>query len=117
MQAASVGVATAGDAFARWWQSYESSGHGLRGGGWTTRGYRVVEMTLDSYELAGDLEVTGVVRWNRATGRVQGDLELEGTPQTSGSVQVGWNSIEPGARASVRGVIGDKSINADTLAP
>lgn len=118
LRAASVAVATAGDALARWWQSYESSGRGLRGGGWTTRGYRVVETTLDAYELASDLEVSGVVRWNRATGRVLGDLELDGaTSATSGSVQVGWNSIEPGARATVRGVIGDKSINATTLAP
>ena len=117
LRAASVAVATTGDALARWWQSYASRGRGLRGGTWATRGYRVVTMELDGYQLATDLAVSGTVRWDRRSGLVESSLELGGSAGLVGSVEVGWNALEPHGLATVVGRVDGHAVDATTQAP
>ena len=117
LRAASVTVATAGDALARWWQSYESTGRGLRGGTWATAGYRAVTMELDGYQLVTDVAVSGTVRWDRRSGLVEATLDLDGSAGLVGSVAVAWNSLAPDALATVVGQVDGQAVDATVRAP
>ena len=110
-------VATAGDAVARWWQTYESSGLGLRGGTWSARGYLRPTLTLSSYRFATDVSVSGALQWDRVGGAVTGALRVAGPAGLSGTVQVRWDAKQPGALATVTGELGGAPIELRLLAP
>jgi len=115
LRAASVATATVADALARWWQSYETGGRGLRGGEWTGGGYHVVRLRLTDYELANDLEVTGSVDWRRAGGRVSADVTVAGA--AAGTLHIHWNAATPDSVATIRGDLDGSRVRATMLAP
>ena len=116
-RAASVAVATAGDALARWFQTFEDGGLGLRGGSWTAAGSAVLRTRLDGYRFAADLAVSGTVVWDRRTGAVLADLRLAGVPAVTGRVQARWDARVAAARAVVTGRLGGRPIAGTLLAP
>jgi pimeloyl-ACP methyl ester carboxylesterase len=116
-RAASVAVATAGDATARWFQTFETGGLGLRGGRWTATGSEVLRIRLTGYRFATDLAVTGTVRWDRRSGAVTAALDLAGAPAATGHVTASWDSRRPGALARVVGTVGGAPVSGTVLAP
>jgi pimeloyl-ACP methyl ester carboxylesterase len=117
LRAASVAVATAGDATARWWQTFESEGLGLRGGTWAADGDEVVTVTLDRYRFSTDVPVSGTVVWDRRHGTVTATLRLTGTGSTSGTLTARWDTRRRGVAARVHGVLGGRTVDARVLAP
>jgi hypothetical protein len=114
-RAGSVAVATAGDAMARWFQTLETGGLGLRGGRWTATGSDVLRFRLTGYRFAADLAVTGTVRWDRRSGAVSASLDLAGT--AAGHVDARWSSRPDGALARVTGTVGGRPVSGAVLAP
>jgi pimeloyl-ACP methyl ester carboxylesterase len=116
-RAAAVAVATAGDVTARWWQTFESGGLGLRGGTWEADGDEVVTFTLTGYRFSSDVPVSGTVVWDRREGTVVATLRLTGTGAAAGRLTARWDTRRPGATARVRGVLGGRRTAGTVLAP
>ncbi len=114
---ATVAVATAGDVVARWYQTFEASGRGLRGGGWAVEEDDVATFTLTRYRLTRDVAVSGTVVWDRAAGRVEADLRTTGAAAVSGRLVTSWDTRARGATAPVSGVVGGRQVRATVLAP
>ncbi len=117
LRAASVAVATSGDVVARWYQTYETQGLGLRGGTWRSDEADVVTFTLHAYRLASDVAVSGTVAWDRARGRVVAHLRTIGTPAVTGTLVATWDTRRAGALAKVSGTVGGRVLTASVLAP
>jgi pimeloyl-ACP methyl ester carboxylesterase len=116
-RAAAASVATAADALARWFQTFEVGGLGLRGGRWTASGTEVLRTRLDGYRFVADLAVSGTVVWNRTSGRVTAELRLAGAPPVTGRLTVRWDSRARGAMAQVSGRLGGRVVAGTVLAP
>jgi len=114
---AATAVATAGDAIARWWQTYETGGLGLRGGAWTARGDLQPRITLTDYRFATDVAVSGTITWDRVRGTVTGELTVAGPDGASGRLAVHWDTRRPGAMASATGTLGADAVHLFMLAP
>ncbi len=117
---------TVADLVDRWYQTYEVSGVGLRGGHWSSDGDEVVTFTLDRYRLVRDLAVSGTVTWNRYTHRVVARLRTFGTTSggtlvarsaLTGNLVSGWDSRARGARATFSGTLGGRPVRAWVAAP
>ncbi|MBI4942710.1 MAG: alpha/beta hydrolase [Actinobacteria bacterium] len=117
LRAAAVAVATAGDATARWWQTFESEGLGLRGGTWAADGDEVVTVTLDRYRFSTDVPVSGTVVWDRRRGTVTATLVLTGSGASAGRLTARWDTRRAGAGARVTGTLGGRRVSGTVLAP
>jgi len=91
LDVAAVAVATAGDAVARWWQTYEVSGLGLRGGSWRSSGSETVTFRLVDYAFTKDVVVSGVVTWQRGTGAVAARFTITDSPSGTGTLTMTWD--------------------------
>ncbi len=87
---------TVADVLDRAWQTYGSSGLGLRGGSWSLRGWPRTTITLDDYLLYDGLPVSGTVRWDTATGALRATLASAGRRWTAR-----WNTEAWAAKATV----------------
>ena len=117
LRAASSAVAAAGDALARWFQTYEVGGLGLRGGTWSATGFNVLRVQLSGYRFTADQAVSGLVVWDRVAGTVHAALHLAGGPTVTGHLVADWDSKDRGARATVQGTIGGLPVAGSILAP
>ncbi len=119
LRAAAAAVGTAADLVDRWFGNYTGHGFGLRGGGWSYSGDRVVRFRLRGVRLTRDLPVSGRVTWSRYTHRVRADLNLGGSVAgvTGGTVHATWDSRRAGGRATIRGFIGGSAVAATMPAP
>jgi pimeloyl-ACP methyl ester carboxylesterase len=92
---------TVEDAFDRALQTYGTSGLGLRGGRWTSRGWPATRITLTNYRLYGDLPINGRVTWDAGTGSVIASLRIAG--RGKGRMWRGsWNALTGEAAAGRR---------------
>jgi hypothetical protein len=78
---------------------YGYDGIGLRGGQFSTRGYRQVSWTLRDVRWVEDVAVDGRMTWDRTTGKVAAALRLRG--EVRARVRARWNDRERHARAVV----------------
>jgi pimeloyl-ACP methyl ester carboxylesterase len=110
---------SAGDALARWWLMYGSSGHGLRGGSFEASGeylsYEPIVLRMKGVRFVGDLAVSGVVVWDRSLSTVRARLRLTGAER--GRLHIGWSTSATRATAFVRGRIGGRPVRLRTPAP
>jgi pimeloyl-ACP methyl ester carboxylesterase len=108
-----------GDAVARWWLMSGATGHGLRGGSFTTTGaylsYAPVRFRLKRVRFVPDLAVSGRVTWNRRAGRVSARLRLDGA--VSGGLTLRWRTGDTRAVASMRGTLDGRPVRLRTPAP
>ncbi len=116
-RAATVAAATVADVIARWWGMWGSEGVGLRGGSFTTSGYRLVSWTLDDVRWVRDVAVSGTAWWDRRTGAIGARVSLEGPGAPEGHLRFRWNDLEPLATAHVRGVLEGRAIELAIPAP
>lgn len=117
LRAASVAVATAGDVVSRWWQTYEPAGLGLRGGTWTVDEDDALTFTLAGYRLAAGVTVSGTVAWDAAAGTVVARLRTTGSKAAAGTLTASWDTVHPGAKATITGTLGNEPVRATLLAP
>ncbi|HEY1273990.1 MAG TPA: alpha/beta hydrolase [Thermoleophilaceae bacterium] len=114
--AASLSV---GDALARWWLMYGSSGHGLRGGTFEASGdylsYEPVELKMRRVRFVGDLAASGVVVWDRSLSTVRARLRLRGA--RTGRLHVGWSTKATRATAFIHGRLGGRQVRLRMPAP
>jgi hypothetical protein len=85
---------------------YGYDGVGLRGGRFSTRGYRHVSWTLRGVRWVEDVEVDGRMTWDRTTGAIMAELRLHGAVQAH--VRARWNDRERHGRAVVRLTVGGR---------
>jgi hypothetical protein len=108
-----------GDALARWWLMSGSSGHGLRGGSFTTTGaflaYTPVRFRLRGVRFVPDLAVSGAVEWNRRESRVTARLRLRGA--VSGRLRLRWRIDDIRAVAFMTGKLEGRPVRLRTPAP
>jgi hypothetical protein len=64
---------------------------------------------MSALKWVDDLEVSGNVRWDRATGAITGDVTLTGA--VNGSLTISWNDWHPLAQAHAVGVVDGKRVN------
>ena len=108
-----------GDALARWWLISGSSGHGLRGGSFTTTGaflaYTPVRFRLRGVRFVPDLAVSGTVEWSRRESRVTARLRLRGA--VSGRLRLRWRIDDVRAVAFMTGTLDGRPVRLRTPAP
>ncbi len=118
LQAAAAAALTAGDAMARWWVNYSGTGVGLRGGSFQyvdTGNY--ANFTLDGCLWVEDLAVSGTISWQVVKpGATVAEMTFD-TVGGAGTLQVSWNDRLPQAQATIRGMIGGRTIVASMAAP
>lgn len=83
---------TVEDAFDRALQTYGTSGLGLRGGSWKSKGWPSTRITLTNYRLYGDLPVSGKVTWNAGTGSVAASVRIAGRGKDR-AWRGSWNAL------------------------
>ena len=116
-RAAAVATATVADAIARWAINYSGASHGLRGGSWSYEGDETVVFTFTRTRFADDVEVTGSATWDLATGAVDADVALAGTPDGTGDLSARWNTGRRLVEATLDGRLGGRTLKAVMLAP
>ena len=116
LRLASAAAETAGDVLARYFVNGGGSGVGLRGGSFSFEAFDAgFAFTLDHVRWAEDLAVSGTIRWNQSTGAVTADLTLDDA--ATGTVTLAWNDRETDAMAQITGLIGDRTLAAERIAP
>ncbi|MEX0667925.1 MAG: alpha/beta hydrolase, partial [Acidimicrobiia bacterium] len=114
-QAVIAAANTMADMMTRWYSMYGEEGVGLRGGTFRTSGLTNVGFKMNDLKWVDDLEVSGSVRWDRATGAITGDVTMTGA--VTGSLTISWNDWHPLAQAHAVGVVGGKRVNWWFAAP
>ncbi len=114
-QTVTAALQTVGDMMARWWAMVGEDGVGLRGGTFTTTGLDGVRFRMDALRWVEDLEVSGRVQWDRATGDISFRIDLAGA--ASGRLHATWNDWQPLAMAHVTGEVDGQPVDALTSAP
>jgi hypothetical protein len=103
------------DMMARWYSMFGEDGVGLRGGTFHTTGLTNVGFKMSGLKWVDDLEVSGTVRWDRATGAITGEVTMAGV--VAGSLTITWNDWEPLAQAHAVGVVDGKRVDWWFAAP
>ena len=116
---ASAAVMTAGDVLARLGGNSTGQGVGLRGGS-----FRVVNdesathVMLNQVRWTEDLTVSGKIdRPVARTGTVRASLRLATVDGLTGELSVDWPEGIAGSSASIRGMVGDARVVAQSAAP
>jgi pimeloyl-ACP methyl ester carboxylesterase len=107
LQLANATALTAQDILARWWSNPSGSGTGLRGGHYhfqNSSKSRVV-FTLHKIRWVADLAISGRLIWDRQSGEVKGDLELDGDDDDDGKVALRWNTAQVWGRLRMVGEV------------
>jgi pimeloyl-ACP methyl ester carboxylesterase len=117
LRIATGALETVGDVFSRFLITYGIGG-GLRGGEYTYIGTETgYEWTFDRVKWTEDLEVSGTMAWDLASGDVTADVRLRQQGANVGKVRISWNDVEKNAIASVTGTIKGDRVNARRIAP
>ena len=61
--------------------------------------------------------MSGVLRWNLTSGRVNADLTFAADDETSGQVRADWNDHASAEPATLAGQVGGKALAASMPAP
>jgi pimeloyl-ACP methyl ester carboxylesterase len=121
-RAAWVAAQTLGDALSRWYNlMYGSTGHGLRGGQYTSGGsyygYGPLTITFERTRFVRDLAVTGTMTWNRRAYVANAPLQVSGSSGTRGTIQVTFATNATGALAHIRGTVDGHRVRLVVPAP
>jgi hypothetical protein len=121
-KAAWVAAQTAGDALARWYNlMYGSSGHGLRGGLYVTKGSYYepgpVRIRFVDTQLVRDVHMFGHMTWSRRTYRVTSLLRIIGPKRIHGTLRVGFPTNETHGVATITGTLGGRHVDVTVPAP
>ncbi len=115
---ASAAVQTAGDVMARWWLNGSGKGVGLRGGTWSYVGFGYnPKFTLTNVKWTEDLPVSGKAEWDGADGAIHATLTYTDKFGEAATVTATWNDRDHHAVATLRGTVGNRTINATMPAP
>jgi pimeloyl-ACP methyl ester carboxylesterase len=117
LRLATGALETVGDVFSRFLITY-GIGSGLRGGEYTYLqddvGYA---FDLKRVKWTDDLEVSGTMGWNLATGNVTAYVRLRQGGRNVGNLVIAWNDVESNAIATIDGTIGGDRVKAKRIAP
>jgi len=117
LRVAAAALETVGDVFSRFLITYGIGG-GLRGGEYTYTGDGAgYSFDLDHVKWTEDLEVTGAMRWDLASGNVTADVKLRQNKKNVGNLSIAWNDVQSNAIATVTGTIGGDRVKAKRIAP
>ncbi len=100
-RAATVAAGALADATVRRFYSGVARGPGLRGGGFTTTGERVIRFRLRRVQFVGDAGVDGSATWTPATGVVAGDLTVRPASGPAVRVRLRWAQADAAAVARI----------------
>lgn len=117
LKLAAAALDTVGDVFARFIVTFGIGG-GLRGGDFTytltDSGY---EFELNRVKWTSDLQVSGSMSWELASGDVVAQVSLRQAGKNIGNLNIAWNDVESDAVATLTGTIHDKAVKAKRIAP
>jgi len=117
LKLAAAALDTVGDVFARFIVT-AGIGGGLRGGDFTYEltdsGY---EFELNQVKWSNDLQVSGSMSWQVATGNVVAQVSLRQAGKNIGKLNVAWNDVQSDAVATLTGTIHDQIVKAKRIAP
>jgi pimeloyl-ACP methyl ester carboxylesterase len=117
LRVATGALETVGDVFARFIVT-DGSGAGLRGGQFSYAqedyGY---QFTLDHVQWTEDLQVSGTITWQTATGEVTASVQLTQAGKSVGNLSFAWNDVGVNTLASVAGKINGDLVKAQRIAP
>jgi pimeloyl-ACP methyl ester carboxylesterase len=118
LRVAAVGAAAVGDAVWRWYYGDGVHGWGLRGGTFrfTGDGSRI-GIRLTQVRWTVDTRVSGTVRWNQVSGRVQARLTIAGPGGISASVRLQYFDYVRHSTATLSGRYQGQRIAATMPAP
>jgi hypothetical protein len=118
LRLAAAGAAAVGDAVWRWYYGDGVKGWGLRGGTFrfTGDGSRI-RIRLTRVRWTSDTRVSGVARWNQASGAIQARLTIAGPHRTSASVQLRYSDYVRHSTATLSGRDHGQRIAATMPAP
>jgi hypothetical protein len=118
LRLAAVGAAAVGDAVWRWYYGDGVKGWGLRGGTFrfTGDGSRI-GIRLTRVRWTHDTRVSGTVRWNQVSGRVQARLTIAGPGGISASVRLQYFDYVRHSKATLSGRYRGQRIAATMPAP
>ncbi|MGH8315059.1 MAG: alpha/beta fold hydrolase, partial [Steroidobacterales bacterium] len=117
LRIAAGALETIGDVFNRFLITYGSGG-GLRGGDYTyERDDAGYAWHLRRVKWTDDLEVSGTMNWDLASGDVTAAVKLRQNGKQVGDLDVSWNDVESNAIASVTGTIDGDRVKAKRIAP
>jgi pimeloyl-ACP methyl ester carboxylesterase len=115
---------TVADLQDRWWNNYSGSGVGLRGGTWSYSGDDVVAFRLHGIALVPGVRVSGRARWSRSQDRMTVHLRVTSAGPRGrlrenlwGHLRGHWNTRAVGARATLTGRLGGRSVRLVMAAP
>jgi pimeloyl-ACP methyl ester carboxylesterase len=117
LRLAAGALETVGDVFSRFLITYGIGG-GLRGGEYTyVRDDVGYAFDLDHVKWTDDLEVTGTMEWNLASGDVTVAVKLRQNGKNAGNLNIAWNDVQSNAIATLTGTIGGDRVKARRIAP
>jgi pimeloyl-ACP methyl ester carboxylesterase len=117
LKIATGALETVGDVFARFIITY-GAGVGLRGGqfSYTQEDYGY-QFTLDHVQWTEDLQVTGTITWDTASGNVTAAVNLRQAGKNIGNLNFAWNDVAVNTLASITGKINGDQVKAQRIAP
>jgi hypothetical protein len=74
-------------------------------------------LTLQGVRWSEDLAVSGTLTLRGRSGRASAQLQLAGTQELSGKLNISWMQGAAAARAQMHGNLGVAVVRADTRAP
>lgn len=117
---AAAALYTAADVLTRVRSNSSGHGVGLRGGSFSVAGNdQEVTITLSEARWTQDLPVSGTLLWKGHRAPVSASLQWN-SPATvcpSGELQVQWPQLTANARASIRGTVAGRLVDAELPAP
>jgi pimeloyl-ACP methyl ester carboxylesterase len=117
LRIATGALETVGDVFARFLITY-GIGSGLRGGEYTyARDDAGYAWELDRVKWTDDLEVSGTMAWDLASGDVTANVTLRRNGKDAGNLTIAWNDVERNAIASIAGTVNGDRVKAKRIAP
>jgi pimeloyl-ACP methyl ester carboxylesterase len=117
LKIATGALETVGDVFARFIIT-DGSGVGLRGGqfSYTQEAYGY-QFTLDHVQWTEDLQVTGTIRWDTASGIVTAAVNVRQAGKNIGNLNFAWYDVGVNTLASISGKINGDDVKAQRIAP
>jgi pimeloyl-ACP methyl ester carboxylesterase len=96
LQLANAAALTVQDILARWWSNPTGSGTGLRGGHYRFQNSSKTRVIFKLHKVrwVSDLAISGRLIWDRLSGEVKGDLDLDGDDDDDGTLSLRWNTAQ-----------------------
>jgi hypothetical protein len=117
LKLAAAALDTVGDVFARFIVT-AGIGSGLRGGEFTyTLSDSGYDFDLNRVKWTNDLQVSGSMRWEVASGNVTANVQLRQGGKDIGTLAISWNDVRSDAVATLTGTIHNQMVKATRIAP